>query len=318
MNYIEQYREGQKFTGTYLCKDKKVLKTKTGKTYYALTLQDKTGLADAKVWELTNGIEEFDMMDYIHCEGLVTTFQGNLQMNLKRIRKSQEGEFDPADYVPATKKDIEEMYSVILKYVASVKDSHMKKLLERYFVQDKKFISAFKKHSAAKSVHHSFLGGLLEHTVAVTNLCNLMTEQYSTLNRDLLIAAALFHDIGKLYELSEFPSNDFTDEGQLLGHIYIGTEKVSASIAEISGFPVKTASELKHCMLAHHGKLEFGSPKVPAIMEAMALHMADNTDAKLQTMTEIFSNAATGDGWLGYNRLLESNLRKTWSKDKES
>lgn len=311
MNYIEEYREGEKFVGTYLCKEKKVLKTKAGKTYYSIILQDKTGMADAKVWELTNGINDFEAMDYIHCEGLVTSFQGSLQMNLNRIRKSEEGEYNPEDYVPCTTKDIDEMYGTILKYVASVKEVHLKALLESYFVKDKTFIEKFKKHSAAKSVHHSFLGGLLEHTVAVANVCQFLTEQYPLLKRDLLIAAALVHDMGKMEEISGFPNNDYTDDGQLLGHIFIGTEKVAATIEEIPNFPKKLATELKHCMLAHHGKLEYGSPKVPALMEAMALHFADNVDAKMQTMTEIFGGVTVEDGWLGYNRLFESNLRKT-------
>lgn len=311
MYYLNQYRDGQKFTGVYLCKEKRVLKTKAGKTYYALNLQDKTGNADGKVWELTNGIENFDSMDYIQCEGMVTSFQGALQMNINRIRVASEGEYDPTDYVPCTTKNVEEMYSQVLKYIASIKETHLKTLLESFFVEDKAFTDSFKKHSAAKSVHHGFMGGLLEHTLAVTNMCEFMSKAYPLLNRDLLITAALFHDMGKINELAFFPANDYTDDGQLLGHIYMGTELVSDGIKKIVGFPEKLASELKHCILAHHGKLEYGSPKVPALMEAMALNLADNTDAKMQTMTEIFSEATMEAGWLGYNRLFESNLRRT-------
>jgi 3'-5' exoribonuclease len=311
MKYIESYREGEKFAGTYLCKEKRELKTKAGKTYYSLLLQDKTGTADAKVWELTNGIDHFEPMDYIHCDGMVTSFQGSLQMNVSRIRVSQEGEYDPADYVPTTSKDINEMYTQLTAYVASVKEPHLKTLLEAFFVEDKDFVSRFKKHSAAKSVHHSFMGGLLEHTLSVANMCNYFAKAYPLLNRDLLLTAALFHDIGKMEELETFPQNDYSDNGQLLGHIYMGTEQISAGIAKIPGFPKKLASELKHCILAHHGKLEYGSPKVPALMEAMALNLADNADAKLQTMTEIFGAATVEEGWLGYNRLFESNLRRT-------
>ena len=171
MNYLRDYQEGQKFYGTYLCKQKQILKTKAGKTYYSLILQDKTGMADAKIWELNRGIADFEAMDYIHCEGTVTSFQGNLQMNLSRVRLSDTGEYDPSDYIPCSDKDISEMYGQIMEYVASVKNSYLKQLLEKYFVQDKKFISAFRNHSAAKSVHHSFMGGLLEHTLSVTKLC---------------------------------------------------------------------------------------------------------------------------------------------------
>lgn len=311
MNYLRDYQEGQKFYGTYLCKQKQILKTKAGKTYYSLILQDKTGTADAKIWELNRGIADFEAMDYIHCEGTVTSFQGNLQMNLSRVRLSDTGEYDPSDYIPCSDKDISEMYGQIMEYVASVKNSYLKQLLEKYFVQDKKFISAFRNHSAAKSVHHSFMGGLLEHTLSVTNLCEYFAEHYPMIHRDLLITAALFHDIGKIRELSGFPLNDYTDDGQLLGHIYIGARSLENAIATIPGFPAKLKNELIHCILAHHGKLEFGSPKVPAIMEAMALHMADNADAKLQTLTEVFRQAGDNNDWLGYNRMFESNLRKT-------
>ena len=165
MNYLKDYREGEKFVGTYLCKQKQILKTKAGKTYYSLTLQDKTGTADGKIWELNNGIANFEPMDYIHCEGMVTSFQGNLQMNISRVRISDEGEYDPADYVPCTNKDVGEMFSRILKYVASVQNKYLRKILEMYFVENKEFVDAFKKHSAAKSVHHGFMGGLLEHTL---------------------------------------------------------------------------------------------------------------------------------------------------------
>ncbi len=311
MYYLKDYREGQKLVGTYLCKTKQVLKTKAGKTYYSLILQDKTGTADAKIWELNNGIASFEALDYIYCEGMVTSFQGNIQMNISRLRKSEEGEYDPADYIPTTDKDISEMFDQILGFVNSVKNPYLSQLLKAFFVEDKAFVDEFKKHSAAKSVHHGFMGGLLEHTLSVTNLCEYFSKAYPDIHRDLLITAALFHDMGKIDEIAGFPRNDYTDDGQLLGHIFIGARKLSAAISNINGFPKKLENELIHCILAHHGKLEFGSPKVPALMEAMALHLADNADAKLQTMKEIFHHAGDNMDWLGFNRMFESNLRQT-------
>lgn len=311
MYYLKDYREGQKLTGTYLCKTKQILKTKAGKTYYSLILQDKTGTADGKIWDLNNGIANFEEMDYIYCEGMVTTFQGNIQMNISRLRKSEEGEYDPADYIPATQKDVAQMYEEILAYVQSVKNPYLHKLLTMFFVEDEAFIREFKRHSAAKSVHHGFLGGLLEHTLSVTDLCNYFANAYPKIHRDLLITAALFHDMGKIDEIASFPRNDYTDEGQLLGHIFIGAKQLSQAASQIDGFPKKLENELLHCILAHHGKLEFGSPKVPALMEAMALHLADNADAKLQTLTEIFRQAGDNMDWIGFNRMFESNLRQT-------
>lgn len=156
------------------------------------------------------------------------------------------------------------------------------------------------------------MGGLLEHTLGVTGLCESFCRQYPILNRDLLLTAAMFHDIGKLKELSTFPLNDYTDEGQLLGHIVIGTEWVGEHIREIPGFPQKLSVELKHCILAHHGEYEFGSPKKPALIEAVALNFADNMDAKMETLKEAFSNVPEGNTeWLGYNRLFETNIRQT-------
>lgn len=311
MTYIQEYKEGNKFYGIYLCKSKQVLKTKAGKTYYSLLLQDKTGIIDAKVWELNNGIDDFDSMDFIMTDGMVTSFQGSRQVNVNRIRKAQEGEYDPAEYIPASKYDREEMYQELKDLIATIEEPHLKTLAEKYYVQDAEFVKEFKQHSAAKSVHHGFVGGLLQHTLAVMKMCDYIAAQYPVVDRDLLITAALFHDIGKMWEISEFPANDYTDEGQLLGHIFLGAELIGKEAALIPGFPKALASELRHCILAHHGELEYGSPKKPAMAEALALAFADNMDAKLETITEIYDKAEPTMEWLGYNRYMESNIRQS-------
>ena len=190
------------------------------------------------------------------------------------------------------------MYRELMNYANQVKEPHLRALLKDLFVDDAEFVKAFKFHSAAKTVHHSFVGGLLEHTLSVCRLCEYYTKAYPFLNRDLLYTAAMCHDIGKVYELSDFPENDYTDEGQLLGHIAMGSEMVGERARRIAGFPKKLENELKHCILAHHGELEYGSPKKPALAEAMALNLADNTDAKMETLKEIFKSAGrTRDGW---------------------
>lgn len=312
MRYIDTFREGMHIADVYLCKNKQIALTKNGKEYGNLVMQDKTGTIDAKIWDLGSpGVGEFETMDYVRVEADVTLFQNSFQLNVRRIRRAQEGEYVEADYLPVSKKDIKKMYEELLGYIRSVKNPYLQKLLCGYFVENAAFAKAFQFHSAAKTVHHGFVGGLLEHTLSVTRLCDYYAGYYPMINRDLLLTAAIFHDIGKTRELSRFPENDYTDDGQLLGHIIIGTEMVGESIRSIPGFPEKLATELKHCILAHHGELEYGSPKKPALLEALALNFADNTDAKMETMIEALRSGGDNKGWLGYNRLLESNIRKT-------
>ena len=312
MKFIEALREGERINDVYLCKYKQSAVTKNGKPYENVILQDKTGTIDAKIWEPNSmGIDDFDMMDYIAVVGDVSSFQGALQVSIKRVRKVREGEYDPANYLPVSEYDIEDMYKQLLGFVNEIKNPYLSKVAKHFFVEDVEFVKQFKFSSAAKSVHHGFVGGLLEHTLSVLKLCQFYVKQYPILNEDLLYTAALCHDIGKVYELSAFPLNDYTDDGQLLGHIVMGCEMVGEQIRAIEGFPKKLGNELKHCILAHHGELEFGSPKKPALVEAVALNFADNTDAKMETLKEIFKAAGENNEWLGYNRLLESNIRKT-------
>lgn len=318
MKFIETLKEGERLNDIYLCKFKQALVTKSGKPYESIILQDKTGTVDAKIWEPnSSGIEDFDVLDYIEVFGEVTSFQGALQVNVKRIRFAREGEYNPADYLPTSKRNIEEMYGQLLDYAGQVKNPYLHQLLESFFVKDQDFARRFQTHSAAKTVHHGFIGGLLEHTLGVARLCAFYADTYPVLNKDLLMTAAMFHDIGKLWELSDFPLNDYTDEGQLLGHIMIGTEEIGAHIREIPGFPQKLSNELKHCILAHHGEYEYGSPKKPALVEAMALNFADNMDAKMQTMTELFAAAGDNQAWLGFNRILDTNVRRTGTQTED-
>ena len=313
MRYIETLREVERINEIYLCKMKQSALTKAGKPYDNLVLQDKTGTLDAKIWDPGSvGIDEFDALDYVAVTGDITSFQGNLQLSVKRARKVAEGEYDPKDYLPVSEKNVDEMYTELCTLIQGVGNPYLNRLLKSFFVEDTEFVKRFKFHSAAKSVHHGFVGGLLEHTLGVTKNCEYFAKAYPFLNHDLLVSAAIFHDIGKLEELSVFPENDYTDEGQLLGHIMIGAEMVGERIRTIEGFPTRLGNELKHCILAHHGELEFGSPKKPALAEALALSFADNMDAKMETIREIFAGTPENStDWLGYNRLLETNIRKT-------
>lgn len=311
MRYINTLTAGETIRNVYLCKGKRSAETRNGKPYDSVILQDKTGTLDGKVWDPnSSGIADYDEKDFIEVFGEVTSYNNNLQLNIRQIRKAQEGEYVPADYMPTTEKNTDSMYGELLSYVKQIENVYLRQLADYYFVNNEAFIKKFCTHSAAKSVHHGFSGGLLEHTLSVVKFCEYMVGAYPILNRDLLYTAALCHDIGKTKELSSFPDNDYTDDGQLLGHIVIGVEMISDAVREIPGFPERLASELKHCIVAHHGELEYGSPKKPALAEALALNFADATDAKMQTLTEIFKDKNTND-WIGYNRMFESNLRKT-------
>lgn len=311
MKYLKDYHDGDRVYDVYLCKHKQAAVTKNGKTYLNVILQDKSGTLDAKVWDPNSaGIEEFEPMEYIEVGGDVSSFQGALQISVKRVRVCREGEYNPADYLPVSKKDIEGMYQELLAMIQRTKNPFLKELLEAFFVKDADFIKKFKNSSAAKSVHHGFVGGLLEHTLSVAKMCEFYCTQYPMLKRDLLITAALVHDMGKIREISPFPLNDYTDDGNLLGHIVMGVEMVGEKVRDIPGFPPVLAGEIKHCILAHHGEYEYGSPKKPAIMEAVALNFADNTDAKMETFTELLENTDQTE-WLGFNRLFDSNVRMT-------
>ncbi len=311
MKYIKDIREGEAVNEIYFVKQCQQLKSKNGKPYISVVLQDKTGTLDAKIWDINGGIDDFEAHDYCFVSGSVTVYMGQLQLKCDRVRKCREGEYVVSDYLPVSRYDIDEMYKKLMEYKAQVKNPYLSKLLDAFFTDDAHFISEFKRRSAAKSVHHGYIGGLLEHTLSVTQNCAFYGKKYEYLNRELLITVAMLHDIGKIEELSDFPDNDYTDEGNLLGHIMIGANKVSQKISAIDGFPKKLSNEVVHCILAHHGQLDYGSPKVPAMAEAMALFFSDNLDAKMETFREIIEGSDEASDWLGFSKLLETNVRRS-------
>ncbi len=312
MRFLKDLTEGSRIGDIYLIKSKTSAVTKNGKNYLNVILQDKTGVMDAKVWEPNSaGIDEFSEKDYVEIVGDVNVFNGSLQVSVKRARVAKEGEYDPKDYLPVTQKDIDGMYMELTDIIEQVGNTYLKALLKKFFMEDENFMAKFRFSSAAKTVHHAFVGGLLEHTLSVTKNCLYFAGQYRELNKDLLVTAAICHDIGKTKELSAFPDNEYTDDGCLIGHIVMGSEMVSEKAAEIPGFPPVLLSELKHCILAHHGEFEYGSPKKPALIEAVALNFADDIDAKMETFAEILGKSNNPKEWQGYSKLLDSNIRGT-------
>ena len=232
MRYIETLKDGERISEVYLCKSKSIALTKTGKEYANVMLADKTGQIDSKIWDLNSGgIAEFDVNDYVAVTGQVTSYNGALQFKIERARVAAENEYTASDYVPSSRFNIDDMFAELMKYVDSVKSTYMKQLLYSFF-KDETFAKKFKCVSAAKTVHHGFAGGLLEHSLSVTRLCDKMSSNYDFLNRDLLVACGMLHDCGKVRELAEFPKNDYTDEGNFLGHIVMGYELSLIHISE--------------------------------------------------------------------------------------
>lgn len=309
MRFINELKNNDRVIEHFLCTQKQLMKTKTGKDYFSLTLRDKTGSINAKVWDINFEIQDFEQNDFIKIDAIVHTFNDELQLNISRLRKSEDGEYDLKNYIPATNKNIEELKAELQKFIDSVKNTFLHELLEKIF-GDENILKSFVSHSAGKSMHHSYVGGLIEHTISVAQICDFMSSRTKLSDRDILITSALLHDIGKLYELSEFPMNDYTDDGELLGHIIIGSDLISKKIEQIENFPSDLRAQIIHCILAHHGEYEFGSPKLPRSIEAIILHFADNLDAKTKMFEEIIEADSSNSNWTAYNKILTRRLLK--------
>lgn len=312
MRYIDTFKEGEKIKGVYLCKKRFTVTTKSGKEFDIVKLQDKTGIIDGKIWNTDNfSVDNFNAMDYVSLMGEIQSYNGALELNLSRATVANDNSFDIEDYMLSSEYDIDEMYTQLLTIIDSVENIYLNKMLKSFFVDDKEFANKFKIHSAARSIHHGFRGGLLEHTLSVTKNADFFSKNYSFLNRDLLITGAIMHDIGKTKELSPMPENEYTEEGNLLGHLVMGSEMIAEKANSIDEFPYELKLQLQHLMLAHHGELEYGSPKKPALAEAFALNMADNVDATMETIKESLNKEPQNGNWMGYHKILDTNIRKT-------
>lgn len=308
MTVVANLKPEQSVKGCYLCKFKQILKNKNGKDYCTVRLQDKTGTIDGKIWSFHSSILPFEVDDVVYVEGEVILYQENLQFNINKMQKAEEGTYELTDFIPQTPKDPIKLEERLFALIDSVQNVYIKKLLENIFYDEKQH-DAFIMHSAAKSIHHAYLNGLLEHTVTVAEIGTALATQY-TCEKDLVTAGCLLHDIGKLRELSDFPKNDYTDEGQLLGHIVMGSEMIHDEAAQIADFPHEIENLLKHIILAHHGEYEYASPKRPKCIEAMIVHLADYSDSKLKMFEEMVQSANEEEGFIGYHKILNRNIRK--------
>jgi len=307
--YIEAIIEKQPVEGLYLVRDKNNGITKNGKPYIALNVSDKTGVVKARVWDNAAKLDPcFDQGDVVFLKSHSVLYQGEIQLNIYAINRVGSDDADPRDFMSCSALDPEQCSADIQACIATINDNDLRGLLELIF-EDERIASAFKLAPAAKSIHHDCLGGLIEHTLSVVRIVDMLSGHYESVNRDLALTGAILHDIGKIQELSYERGFDYTDEGRLIGHIVLGMELIADMIKRLPDFPEQKTLLIKHMLLSHHGQLEFGSPKRPKIPEALLLSYADDLDARMFDFTQFIKKEQRPDtNWTGYHRLLNRYL----------
>jgi 3'-5' exoribonuclease len=309
--YISELVPGQPVHGVFLVQTKDVRQKKTGEPYLSLTLADRTGEIDAKMWDNAQEVlDAFDKDSFVRVKGLPQVFQNRPQLTIHKLQPVADSEVDIADFLPASRRSRDEMFAELRQWIASMTDPHLKELLERIFANESVAL-AFRTAPAAKSVHHNFIGGLLEHVLSLCSLAKFTAAHYPGIDFDLLLAGAILHDIGKITELHYARSLGYTTAGQLIGHISIGVRMVEDTIREVQGFKPTVRDLLLHMILSHHGSLEYGSPKVPVFLEAMLLHQLDTMDAKMECMRASIERDRQVEGvWTAYIGPLERSVLK--------
>jgi 3'-5' exoribonuclease len=309
--YVAELAPNQPVTAIVLVLAKEVRQKKTGEPYLSLTLGDRTGDIDAKMWDnIGEVVETFDRDDFVRVKGAVQVYQNKPQLTLHKLIRVDEREIDFADFFPASRRDPEEMFAELLGLIEGLANPYLKALIERLFA-DEEIARRYRTAPAAKTVHHAYLGGLIEHVLSMASLGRVMAAHYRQIDADLLLAGVILHDIGKISELNYERGFSYSDDGQLLGHIQIGLRMIDDAIRGIPGFPPRLRALVEHMVLSHHGELEFGSPKPPMFPEALLLHHLDNLDSKMECMraTAEKDQNLTGN-WTGYNAALERTVLK--------
>jgi 3'-5' exoribonuclease len=298
-------QENKVITSTFVVASKQVKAKKSGEPYLALTLADRTGQLEAKMWDNVPAVlDAFEQDDFIKVKGLVNKYNGRYQITVHKLRRLEEHEVDPSDYLPKCPRDVEVLWGDLAAFVAGIQNPYLKALLE-VFMRDPEIAAAYKTAPAAKTLHHAYIGGLLDHVVSLFRSCDLTARNYPQIDRDLLLAGAFLHDIGKIHELSFGRSFGYTTRGQLLGHMVIELEMLHAKIAVVPGFPDQLKILLEHLIISHHGEYEFGSPKLPMFPEALMLHYLDDLDSKMESMrAHLERESSNDDEWTGYNPSL--------------
>ena len=310
-HYVSDLQPDEVATGIFLVQHKDIRQKKSGEPYLSLVLGDRTGDVEAKMFD--NAAEVMDTFDrgaFVRAKGLLQVFQNRPQFTLHKLLPVADSEVDPSDFFPASKRDRDEMFLELRGWIAGVANPHLKALLESIFA-DPEIALAYRTAPAAKTVHHAWLGGLIEHVLSLCHLAKFTATHYPVVDFDLLLAGVLLHDIGKIRELSYARAFGYSTEGQLLGHIHIGAGIVQEKLRLLPDFPPKLRDLLLHLILSHHGELEFGSPKVPLFAEALLLHHLDNLDSKMECVRGGIEKDRQVEGeWTGYISALDRTILK--------
>ncbi len=304
--FANEIKENDDVDSFFLVKDKVTGVTKNGNPYLKLKLGDRLGEIEGRIWNSVDlFIDAFQKEDFVSVKGKAVSYQDHLQLNIGYIKKVDEEALSLSDFFPATEKDVDQMVRALMEISQEVKDLHLSRLLHLFW-EDPSFLERFKIAPASKQLHHAYLGGLLEHTLSVAQLVLKNADHYKGLNLDLLVAGAILHDMGKVYELCYHRAFDYSDEGRLLGHIILGIEMLEAKISQLSDFPKNLSILVKHLLLSHHGQYLWGSPKKPMILEAVILHHLDDMDAKVSGIQQFLkTKVPEGSRWSSYHPLLE-------------
>jgi 3'-5' exoribonuclease len=308
-HYVSGLQEGQALSSLFLVREKEIrTSARTGASWLQLELADRTGTISAKMWDNFAAIEKtFERDDVVQIRGRVKIYNGEKELTLEQIVPAAEREYDLADYLPHTNFDVERLYSDLRTAIADMKNPWLKRLLAS-IVDDPIIAPKLKRAPAAMTMHHAFLGGLLEHIVSLIGLGGAVAARYPELDADLLLAGIVLHDIGKIDELRYARGIDYSTEGRLLGHIVIGAALVRDKIRAIPEFPVPLAVLVEHLILSHHGTHEFGSPSLPQTREAVALHFLDDMDSKMAAMRATLDSPSGKDDWTDRNPSLRRAL----------
>jgi 3'-5' exoribonuclease len=302
--WIKDITEDSKIKGNYLVKNKSIGQTRQGNSFLTLTLGDKTGTIEARVWDRVEEIStKFKEGNIVTINGQANTYRNQIQIQIHELKQNKSA-IDPAIFQESSPKDIPNMLSDLKKLASQIQNRHLRTLIDS-FMADHHFVTRFKKAPAAKHFHHSYLGGLLEHTLSVSQMAVLVGEHYPDLDSDLLLSGAILHDIGKIEELTYEPNIEYSNEGRLLGHIVLGVMMVEEKLKSQKDFPSELALRLKHLILSHHGEFDFGSPKRPKFLDAFALHLIDDMDAKIHGLSRLLKDDRQEGSWTAFNKLLQ-------------